>query len=64
MNFCINHADERAKTPMNTIIDPFMGSGTTLRSAKDLGRKAVGIEINEAYFEIAANRMAQEVFAL
>jgi len=47
-----------------TVIDPFMGSGTTLRSAKDLGRKAVGIEINQAYCEIAANRMAQEVFAL
>lgn len=44
-----------------TVLDPFMGSGTTLLAAQLSGRHAVGVELEESYCEIAANRLAQKV---
>jgi site-specific DNA-methyltransferase (adenine-specific) len=46
------------------VLDPFMGSGTTLRAAKDVGRAAIGIDIEERFCEMAARNLRQEALAL
>lgn len=56
ISWCFNHVPE-----VKTVLDPWMGSGTTLVAAKLRGLTAVGIEINEEYCEIAKKRLAQGV---
>jgi len=55
MEWCINHLPDNAET----ILDPFMGSGTTLVACAKLGRKGIGIELDPDYFEIACKRVEE-----
>ena len=69
----LSHPNEKPLTVMSKLIatasdvgqivlDPFMGSGSTLVACKQMSRKAIGIEREEKYCEIAARRLSQGVF--
>jgi len=64
MKWCITQADTKLKKTVGTILDPFTGAGTTLRAAKDMNRKSIGIEREQKYCDVIVQRLRQEVLPL
>jgi len=63
MKWCISQADTKLKRQVQTILDPFAGSGTTLRAAKDMNRRCIGVEQSKEYCDVIVKRMKQQVLA-
>ena len=64
MKWCISQADIKLKKAVASILDPFAGAGTTLRAAKDMNRKSIGIEREQKYCDVIVQRLRQEVLPL
>jgi DNA modification methylase len=64
MKWCIAQADTKLKKTVASLLDPFAGAGTTLRAAKDMNRKSIGIEREQKYCDVIVKRLRQEVLPL